>query len=302
MNNRYYDLNSYLRKTFGCRVQKIAVDAGLSCPNRDGKISRKGCMYCNSRGSGTGAFKNGISITHQILMGKKNIGRRYKAKKFMAYFQSFSNTYAPVDKLEKIYDEALSVEDIVAISIGTRPDCINGDILNILENYAKEYLVWMEYGLQSVHDKTLNFINRGHDFQCFKEAVEATKQRNIKICAHVILGLPNENKKDMLETAKTISKMGIDGIKIHLLYVVKGTELEKLYLNGGYRCLEMDEYADIVSDFLELIPKNIIVHRLTSEPHKEELVAPLWSLEKNTTLNMIKETLKKRNARQGRLA
>jgi len=283
-------------------VQKIAVDAGLSCPNRDGKFSKRGCIYCNSRGSGTGAFKNGISITDQILMGKKNLGRRYKAKKFMAYFQSFSNTYAPVDKLEKLYDEALSVEDIVAISIGTRPDCINDDILNLLENYAKEYLVWMEYGLQSVHDKTLNLINRGHDFQCFKEAIEATIQRNIKICAHVILGLPNENKKNMLETAKTISKMGIDGIKIHLLYVVKGTELEKLYLNGEYRCLEMDEYADIVSDFLELIPKNIIVHRLTSEPHKEELTAPLWSLEKNTTLNMIKDTLKKRDTFQGRLA
>ena len=302
MNNRYYDLNSYLRKTFGCRVQKIAIDAGLSCPNRDGKISRRGCIFCNSRGSGTGAFKNKISITDQILMAKKNLGRRYKAKKFMAYFQSFSNTYATVAKLEKIYDEALSVEDIVGISIGTRPDCINDNILNLIQNYTKEYLVWMEYGLQSVHDKTLNFINRGHNFQCFKKAVEATRQRNIKICTHVILGLPDENKKDMLETAKTISVMGIDGIKIHLLYVVRGTELEKLYLNGEHRCLEMDEYADIVTDFLELIPKNIIVHRLTSKPHKEELIAPLWSLEKNTTHNMIKETLKKRDALQGRLA
>jgi len=302
LKNRFYDLNTYYRNIFGCRVQKITVDAGLSCPNRDGTLSTGGCIYCNSKGSGTGAHAGGLSVTEQLESGKAAISRRYKAKKFIAYFQSFSNTYGPVEKLKKLYDEALSVENIAGLSIGTRPDCVNEPVLALLESYAKGSLVWIEYGLQSANDGTLLFINRGHDYKCFINAVEATKKRGIKICAHVILGLPGEEKKDMLETAEAIADLGIDGVKIHLLYVVKGTKMESLYLTGKYRCLEQDEYAGLVCDFLELLPEEMVIQRLTGDPHRDELVAPVWSLEKAKTIALIKNNLEKRDSRQGKFA
>ena len=300
MKNRYYDLNSYLRSIFGCRVQKISLDAGLTCPNRDGSIATGGCIYCNSRGSGTGALQKGLSITEQILKGKESLKRRYKAKKFIAYFQSFSNTYGPYEKLKGLYKEALAIDDIVGLSVGTRPDCVDESILTLLEGYTKDYLVWIEYGIQSIHDRTLTFINRGHDVRCFKRAVEATRTRGIKICTHVILGLPFEDRRDMLATAKAVAAMGIDGIKIHLLYVIKGTGMEKLYQEGTYRCLEQDEYANLVCDFLELLPPDMVIQRLTGDPHPDELVAPEWSLRKNETLSLIKKILADRDSWQGK--
>jgi radical SAM protein (TIGR01212 family) len=188
MNKRYNDLNTYLRSLYGCRVQKITVDAGFACPNRDGTVSTGGCIYCNARGSGTGAFDRGLSVTEQLLQGKRVLAGRYKAKKFLAYFQSFSNTYGALDRLQRLYDEALAVEDVVGLSIGTRPDCVTEAVLELLQDYAQKYLIWVEYGLQSARDATLALINRGHDVQCFKNAVRATANRGIKICAHVILG------------------------------------------------------------------------------------------------------------------
>jgi len=300
MKNRYYDLNSYLRNIFGCRVQKISLDAGLSCPNRDGRIARGGCIYCNARGSGTGAMKEGLPITAQIVKAKEFLKRRYKAEKFIAYFQSFSNTYGPYEKLKGLYEEALALDDIVGLSIGTRPDCIDESILTLLESYTRDYLIWIEYGLQSIHDRTLAFINRGHDANCFKRAVERTRDRGIKICTHVIVGLPFEDKPDMLATAKAVAAMGIDGIKIHLLYVVKDTRMERLYLEGTYRCLEQEEYADLVCDFLEILPPDMVIQRLTGDPHPAELVAPEWSLRKNETLSLIKEILADRDSWQGK--
>ena len=300
MTNRYYDLNSYLRNIFGCRVQKISLDAGLTCPNRDGRISTGGCIYCNSRGSGTGASSQGLSITEQIMRGKEFLKKRYKAQKFIAYFQSFSNTYGPYEKLKGLYEEALAIDDIVGLSIGTRPDCVDESVLTLLESYAKDYLVWIEYGLQSIHDRTLAAINRGHDVECFKGAVDKTRGRGIKICAHVILGLPFEDRHDMLATAKAVAAMGIDGIKIHLLYVVKGTRMEELYLEGKYRCLEQEEYVNLVCDFLELLPPDMVIQRLTGDPHPHELVAPEWSLRKNETLSRIKETFTDRESWQGK--
>jgi radical SAM protein (TIGR01212 family) len=300
MDNRYNDLNTYLRSIFGCRVQKITIDAGLFCPNRDGSVSTGGCIYCNTRGSGTGAYAKGQSITDQLIIGKKVLSRRYNAKKFIAYFQSFSNTYAPVEKLKRFYQEALSVDDVVGLSIGTRPDCVNEPVLDLLEEYCSRYLVWVEYGLQSAHNSTLSLINRGHDFQCFQNAVEATQNRGIKICAHVILGLPHEERNHMLETARAIADMAIDGVKIHLLYVVKGTKLHQLYQSGRFRCLEQQEYVDLVCDFLEHIPRKVVIQRLVGDPHPEELVAPAWSLRKSETLALIRSTLKKRDSRQGK--
>ena len=300
MKNRYYDLNSYFRTIFGCRVQKISLDAGLTCPNRDGVISTGGCIYCNSRGSGTGAFSKGISITEQIIKGKEFLKKRYKAHKFIAYFQSFSNTYGPYEKLKGLYEEALAIDDIVGLSIGTRPDCINEAILTLLEGYARDYLVWLEYGIQSIHDRTLSFINRGHDVESFKRVIDSTKNRGIKICTHVILGLPFEGRDDMLATAEAIAAMAIDGIKIHLLYVIRRTKMEKLYLEGTYRCLEQEEYVNLVCDFLELLPPNMVIQRLTGDPHPEELVAPEWSLKKNETLLRIKQVLADRDSWQGK--
>ena len=299
-NKQYNDLNTYLRDIFGCRVQKITVDAGLTCPNRDGTLSRCGCIYCNTRGSGTGAHAKGLSVTRQLINGKNSLSKRYKAKKFIAYFQSFSNTYAPLQDLQRLYEEALKVDDIVGLSIGTRPDCVDEAVLDLLQDYAKHHLIWIEYGLQSARDATLAFIKRGHDVQCFKDAVEKTKNRGIKICAHVILGLPHETRQDMLHTAATIAKLGIDGIKLHLLYVVKGTRLETLYRQGKFKCLEQQAYVDLVCDFLERIPAGMVIQRLTGDPHRKELAAPGWSLKKTETLERIRKTLEKRDSWQGK--
>ncbi len=301
MQQRYYDLNTYLRSLFGCRVQKITLDAGFSCPNRDGRISSGGCIYCNVRGSGTGADARGLSITAQLIRGKETLGRRYKARKFLAYFQSFSNTYAPLKRLKTLYDEALNVEDVVGLSIGTRPDCINEPVLELLQAYTQRYLIWIEYGLQSAHDATLALINRGHDLKCFQNAVRATRKRGVQICVHVILGLPGETRSDMLETAHTLAELEIDGLKIHLLYVVKGTRLESLYRQGRFRCLDQVEYVERVCEFLERIPPQVVIQRLTGDPHPEELVAPQWALEKTETLNMIRQMLAERDTRQGQL-
>ena len=300
MKLRYNNFNTYLRSLFGCRVQKITVDAGLSCPNRDGRVSSGGCIFCNARGSGTGAHSRGQTVTDQLLQGKKFLARRYKAHKFLAYFQSFSNTYAPIDTLRKLYDEALAVEDVVGLSIGTRPDCVDVPVLDLLQDYTGHHLIWLEYGLQSASDKTLELINRGHDVRCFENAVRATLNRGIKICAHVILGLPGESRRDILHTAGTISDLGIDGVKLHLLYVVKGTPLETLYQQGNYRCLEQQEYIDLVCDFLERIPPEMVIQRLTGDPHPEELVAPQWARRKTDTLRIINETLEKRDSWQGK--
>jgi radical SAM protein (TIGR01212 family) len=297
---RYRDFNSYLREIFGCRVQKITVDAGLNCPNRDGTISTGGCIYCNAKGSGTGAHAKGLSVKQQLEDGRIYLSRRYHARKFLAYFQSFSNTYAPIEKLHALYDDALSVEGVVGLCIGTRPDCVNEAVLSLLESYARKYLIWIEYGLQSAHDKTLAAINRGHDFACFKQAVKATKDRNIRICAHVILGLPGETKADMLDTAQRIAELELDGVKLHLLYVVKGTPMGTLYREGKYRCLEQSEYVGLICDVLERLPENMVIQRLTGDPHPEELIAPQWALRKAETLSLIQETLEKRDSWQGK--
>ncbi|MBC2716374.1 MAG: TIGR01212 family radical SAM protein [Desulfobacteraceae bacterium] len=300
MKNRFYDLNTYFKNIFGHRVHKITVDAGMSCPNRDGTLSTDGCIYCNQSGSGTGFFQKGISVSDQILNARKYVIKRYKAKKFIAYFQSYTNTYAPIDKLKQIYDEALAVEDVAGLSIGTRPDCVNEEILTLLQEYAQTYLIWIEYGLQSVHDKTLCLINRGHDFNAFQKAVAATQNRGINICAHVILGLPGESKKQMLETAKSLSQMGIDGLKFHMLYVIKGTKMEALLAQGTYTCITQEAYVDILCEFLTYLPENMVIQRLTSDPHPRELVAPLWSLKKKETIELIKKTLEEKDLFQGK--
>ena len=295
----YNDLNSALRARFGCRVHRIAIDAGLTCPNRDGAVGVGGCIYCNDRGSGTGASVNS-SITDQIRAAQPFLRRRYRAEKFIAYFQSFSNTYAPVDTLRAMYEEALALEDIVGLAIGTRPDCAGDDVLDLLAGLGGRTYLLVEYGLQSIHDRTLELINRGHTAGDFRDAVGRTRSRGIDVSVHVILGLPGEDRDDMLETARSLAGMDIQGIKIHLMYVIRGTELHRMFENGSYRCLTRDEYVDIVCDFLALLPSKIVIHRLTGDPHPDELTSPQWALEKTANLQAIREALRERDLWQGK--
>ena len=298
---RYRDFNTYLKEIFGERVQKISLDAGLGCPNRDGTISRRGCIFCDRRGSGTGALINhGLSIAQQIAEAKGFIQKRYKARKFIAYFQSFTNTYAPLSQLKTLYDNALIHKDMVGLSVATRPDCVDREILTLLSSYQAGHLVWLEYGLQSSHDKTLKLINRGHDVACFKQSVLMADEYSINICAHIILGLPGEDREMMLQTARFLSNLPIRGVKIHLLYVVKETPLSELYHKKGFRCLERKEYANLVVDFLELLPPDMVIQRLTGDPIQSELVAPLWAKEKQVNLKLIQTTLERRKTWQGK--
>lgn len=302
MTIRYRDFNTYLREKFGCRVQKITVDAGLGCPNRDGALATGGCLYCNPKGSGSGAHSRGMTVTDQLRRGIPILARRYGATKFLAYFQSYSNTYAPVAVLKNLWDEALSIEEIVGLSIGTRPDCIDPEVLALVQSYTPTHMVWIEYGLQSASDATLKLLNRGHDVDCFTRAVRATQGRGIQICAHIILGLPGETRSEMIATAEYLGQLGIDGVKLHLLYVVRNTGMETLYNRGGYQCLDREEYADLVCDVLERLPAEVVVQRLTSDPHPDELIAPKWALDKNGTRKAILQRLASRGTRQGKLA
>ena len=300
-NLPYRDYNSYLRELFGCRVHKITIDAGMTCPNRDGTKGFGGCIYCNARGSGTGQWVLGKSIRQQLEEAKPYLKKRFKAEKFLAYFQSYSNTYAPLERLKALYEEALSVEDVVGLTIGTRPDCVSSEVLDYLAQLSNDYYVCLEYGLQSAHDSTLRLINRGHDVQTFVEAVKETRSRNIPVCVHVIIGLPGESEENMLDTARFLAKLDIQAVKIHLLYVVKGTVLEKWYLEGKYRCLSREDYVRIVSHFIALLPPSIVIQRLTGDPHPEELVAPQWALEKQQNLQAIINYMKNNGLTQGSL-
>lgn len=297
---RYSDYNTYLRKLFGQRVQKISVDTGLSCPNRDGKLSKTGCIYCNSKGSGSGASIHGLSIARQIEAGKIGMIKKYKAQKFLAYFQSYSNTYTTCARMKQMYDEALACEGMVGMAIGTRPDCVDPEKISLIQSYAQDYLVWVEYGLQSIHDATLARINRGHDFNAFKKAVAMTRGRGINICTHIILGLPGEDRAMMLETARVLGDMGINGVKIHLLYVIKETPLDRMWQQGNYTCMEQQAYVNMVCDFLELLPPQIIIQRVTGDPHADELRAPAWAGRYRETFNMIQNTLEQRDSFQGK--
>lgn len=295
----YRDLNSCLRERFGTRVQKITLDAGLTCPNRDGRLGTGGCLYCNPRGSGTGAWARGDSIFRQLEEGAARLGRRYGAERFIAYFQSFSNTYADLATLRRLYDEALAFPGVVGLSIGTRPDCLGEEVLDLLAGYAREKLVWLELGLQSAHDDTLRRLNRGHDVACFTAAVHRAADRGLEVVAHVILGLPGEGPREMAATAAYLAGLPLMGVKIHLLYVVRGSGLAKLYETGQYQCLSPEEYASRVVDFVELLPSRLVVHRLTGDPHRKELLAPDWCLDKARVLERLREEFARRQTCQG---
>ncbi|MBR1776307.1 TIGR01212 family radical SAM protein [bacterium] len=297
-DKRYNQFSEYLKNKFGAKVYKITLDAGFSCPNRDGTISKEGCIFCDDGGSFSQAHSNKLSIEEQVNVGAETLAKRFKAQKFMSYFQAFSNTYKPVKELEKIYKASLCRDDIVGISIGTRPDCVDNDKLELISSYTRDYYTWIEYGLQSVHDKTLLKINRGHDYDCFLRAYEMTKEKGINVCLHVILNL-FETYEEMMESAKTIAKLEPDGIKIHMLCALEGTKLAKMYENKEINFMTEDEYVNTVCDFLEYLPKSTTIHRLAGNGLRTELVAPRWIGKKLDCLNKIDREFERRNSCQG---
>ncbi|PWL77026.1 TIGR01212 family radical SAM protein [Candidatus Gastranaerophilales bacterium] len=295
---RYNQFSAYLKDKFGVKVYKITLDAGFSCPNRDGKISTGGCIFCDDGGSFSQAHSNLLSIEEQVQTGIKNLSGRFKAEKFMSYFQAFSNTYKPVAELEKIYKSSLCDERIVGLSIGTRPDCVDDEKLKLISSFTKDYETWLEYGLQSIHDKTLERINRGHDFDCFLKAYEKTKENNIKVCVHVIFGLW-ESHDEIMQTAQKLAELKVDGVKIHMLCALENTKLANLYRAGEIDFMNEDEYVQTVCDFLEYLRPDTTIHRLAGNGFSKTLIEPQWLGKKFDCLNKIDREFEKRNSYQG---
>lgn len=283
----YYSLNKYLRNTFGDKVYKISLNAGFTCPNRDGTIGTRGCIFCSAGGSGDFAESAYLSITEQIEQGKKRVENKIKSGKYIAYFQAYTNTYAPIEILREKYYEAVNHPDIVAVSIATRPDCLGDDVISLLDEINKIKPLFVELGLQTIHEKSAEYIRRGYSLDVYDKAVENLKKIGINVVVHIILGLPNETKEDMLETVKYVCTSGVDGMKLQLLHVLKNTDLEKEYLAGRFKVLEFEEYLDIIKACVDVIPENIVIHRLTGDGAKKDLIAPIWSADKKKVLNAI---------------
>ena len=282
-------LNDYLVDRFGCKVYKIALSGGFTCPNRDGTLDTRGCIFCTKCGSGEFAEDSAHSITEQIEHGKTRIVSKIKNGKYIAYFQSFTGTYASVEKLEKLYREAIEHPDIVALSVATRPDCLEPGVLELLSKLNKIKPVWIELGLQTINERTSEYIRRGYPLSVYDEAVKELKERGIEVITHVILGLPGETKEDMLSTVEHVCAAGSDGIKLQLLHILKNTDLEKEYEAGKVTVLSEDEYIDIIRDCVKIIPDNVVIHRLTGDGDKKLLIAPIWSADKKHVLNRIKK-------------
>jgi uncharacterized protein len=296
---RYYDLKSFWLNSFGCRVYKLQIDAGFTCPNRDGTVSRGGCIYCDGRGSRLRQIDPLPSVAEQIRRGKKYYKEKRNAERFIAYFQTFTNTYAPIDNLKKLYDEALGEEDVIGLSVGTRPDCLSDGVIDLLRGYAAKSHVWVELGLQSMHDRTLRLINRGHSAAAFVDAVHRLSGSNINICTHIIAGLPGETREDILETARAIAAMPIKSIKIHALLALRGTVIGDLYEKGGITLFSRDDYVRTVSDILEILPPEMVVQRLTADGYRDIFLGPKWAGNKMEVINAIDRELERRNTYQG---
>lgn len=298
MKGRYYSLNEYLNDQFGEKVYKLALDSGCTCPNRDGTLHTRGCIFCHN---GSSHFaETGTDINEQIENAKNRVKNKIKTDKFIAYFQSFTNTYGDTEKLENIFKTAINRDDIVAISIGTRPDCLPQDILNMLENLNKIKPVWVELGLQTSNEKSAEYIRRCYKNDVYEKAVKDLKAINITVITHIIIGLPNETPKDVLNTVDFSVKCGTDGVKLQLLHILKDTDLYEDYKKDLVNPLRLNEYMDIIFDCIERIPKNIVIHRITGDAPKKYLVEPLWSGDKKKVLNTINKEMEKRDIIQGK--
>ncbi len=296
--SRYYSLNEYLINQFGEKVYKLALDIGCTCPNRDGTLDTRGCIFCHNGSSHFAQFGEDIDV--QIDNAKCRVNNKAKSNKFIAYFQSFTNTYGDVDYLEKVFTKAAEREDIVALSIGTRPDCLPENILKMLERLNEIKPVWVELGLQSSKTETMKYIRRGYENSVYAKAVKELKKRNITVVTHIIIGLPGEKKTDILNTVDFAVGCGTDGVKLQLLHILKDTDLYEDYKRGLVTPLSLDEYMSIIFDCIERIPENIVIHRITGDAPKKYLVEPVWSADKKKVLNTINKELKKRNIIQGK--
>ena len=303
MEERYYSLNRYLREQFGEKVYKLALSAGMTCPNRDGTLGTGGCIFCSAGGSGDFAEGPCASLRDQLDRAKARIRQKTDARKFIAYFQSYTNTYAPVERLEQIFSEVMEEPDIVALSIATRPDCLGDDVLELLARLNRRKPVWVELGLQTIHERTATYIRRGYPLEVYDDAVRRLKTAGIQVITHVILGLPGENREDMLETIDHLS--GEDrpnGIKLQLLHVLKGTDLANDYERGLFSAMEMEEYLDVLFECIRRLPEDVVIHRLTGDGAKRDLIAPLWTGDKKRVMNTLRREMDHRDIRQGSAA
>ena len=288
----YISLNEYLKNQFGTKVYRLALSATTTCPNRDGTLGKGGCIFCGEEGSGSFAAPVTMSVTEQIETAKTRIKSKTNANKFIAYFQSFTSTYAPIDYLERIFFEAISHPEVVVLSVATRPDCLPPEVLDLLARLNRIKPVWVELGLQTIHSETAKYIRRKYPLSCYDTAVRNLNKIGVNVITHMIIGLPYENEKMIVETAEYIGKSGAGGIKLQLLHVLKGTDLEKEYLKGKFRCLTLEEYTAILKKCLSVLPDGMVVHRITGDGDKKKLVAPLWSGDKKKVLNYINNELK----------
>lgn len=301
MEARYYSLDTYLKNTFGEKVYRLSLNAGMTCPNRDGKLDTRGCIFCSAGGSGDFAASPALSITEQIEEAKLRVLNKTKCSKYVAYFQAYTNTYAPVSYLRRVFFEAIKHPDIVALSIATRCDCLSEEVLDLLEELRQIKPVWVELGLQTIHPKTLQFIRSGFTVAQFDAAVLALHQRNLDVIVHLILGLPGETKEMMLKSLSHATHMPISGIKLQLLHVLKHTDLASYYEANPFPLFSLEEYCETIVDCIERLPKHIVLHRLTGDGPRNLLIAPLWSTDKKRVLNTIHKRLKERDTWQGRL-
>lgn len=299
-DKRYYSLNQFLREKFGCKTFKISLDGGFTCPNRDGKVGKGGCTFCSARGSGDYAGERLLSIGDQFDNIKEIMSKKWKDGKYIAYFQAYTNTYAPIDELRKKYEEAISKEGVVALSIATRPDCINDEVLDLIAEMNTKLYTWVELGLQTIHEDSAANFNRGYTLDVFDKAMEGLKSKGIDTVVHCIYGLPGETKEQMLETVDYIARSGAKGIKFHLLHLMKNTRMVKDYEEGRLKFLSQDEYVDLVCEGISRIPQDIIVHRLTGDAPRSMLIGPMWSLKKWEVLNAIDKTLVDNDIYQGK--
>lgn len=299
---RYYTFNEHLREKFGEKVFKVSLDAGFTCPNRDGRLGWGGCAYCSERGSGDFAGEHGSPIEDQFAVVTERMRRKWPAAKYLAYFQAYTNTYAPVERLREVYEKALAEENVVGISISTRPDCLAEDVLAYLEELNRRTYLWVELGLQSIHDHTMERMGRGHNYAQFCQGLEQLRSRGIRVCAHIILGLPGEAREDMMETARAVAKMPLQGIKIHLLHLLRGTPLAEIYKSHPFELMTKEDYVSLVVDILELLPAEMIIHRLTGDGPPADLIGPLWSRKKWEVLNALDAELRRRDTWQGKFS
>jgi len=299
MSTRYNNYSSFLKEKFGCRVAKISIDAGMTCPNRDGNISTEGCIFCSARGSGDFTPDKALTIKEQIKKGINLIKDKWPNAKYIIYFQAYTNTYANIDFLKQIYYEALSFEGVVGLSIATRPDCLNKEVLSLLDDLNKKTFLTIELGLQTIHEKTATIINRGYSLDVFEEALNNLNNLNINVVTHVILSLPGESDEDYMETIKYLSGKNIHGIKFHMLHILKNTKLHSYYNKTNFKVLTKKEYVTLVCDSLEILNESLVIHRLTGDGPKDLLIEPKWTLYKRSVLNDINMELKARNTCQG---